>query len=107
MWRQFAPGAERVVWRPMGFPYSTASLQSARTSRNTGGSPKGTPYPTGMVEREKKASPPEGIITLIEAGGSNYLDPPRRDVSQRLRTHAELPRCLAACLSTLFPSTRP
>lgn len=83
------------------------SIAELQNIPNTGGSPKGTPYPTGMVEREKKASPPEGIITLTEAGGSNFLDPPRRDVSQRPRTHAELPRCLAACLSTLFPSTRP
>ena len=60
----------------MWFSSSIALLQDFRTSPNTGGSPKGTPYPTGMVEREKKASPPEGIITLIEAGGSNYLDPP-------------------------------
>lgn len=44
---------------------------------------------------------------INRAGGSNYPIPLRRDVSQRLRTHAELPRCLAACLSTLFLSTRP
>ena len=84
-----------VIYEERGFNQVGLSKKSGISQRsNHNSSPEGPPYPTAWSKRES-ASPPCGYV--VWCGPLLPSCTPRTSTfGQSIRSHAELPRCLAA-----------